>query len=714
MKRYLSLFLAALAAQSLHGALAELNVADGSIESPDGLFVGRDFTIAKNFKLELLDVPKIATEGQWVPTGWDTKGRLIVASYNSEHLMRLTIPALGSTAPVQAERIMTNVGSAEGTLVAFNSLYINVNRSNVRRHGIYRLTDTNGDDKYDQLRVIRNLQGTGDHGTHSLKLSPDGKSIFVVSGNATPLTDVQSTRVPQIWAEDNLVPRMSFVGPGPGFTPEAWVASFDPEGKNFELFSMGHRNPVDEAFNKDGELFLYDSDMEWDMGTPWYRPTNVQHVISGGDAGFRDGSRKHPLYYIDNYGVLAPVGSGSPTGVTFGTNGKFPARYQDGMFISDWSYGNLWSVDINPAGSGYTAEVAPFISGRPFAVSGVIVNPADGSLLVTTTGTELYRVTYVGAESTAPTKPDTRFASQRDLRHNLEKYHGHKTAGAVEAVWPYLGDPDRALRFAARIALEWQDQAGWRDRALAETDPRKSISLIVALARLNGLDDYNRPPDYPKPDKALQARMLAALDRIDWGTLSYQDKLDLLRAYSLTFIRMGAPAEATRQQLIAKFDPQLPSTQREMNWELAEMLVYLDAPSAVTKLMGLLRSAPTMPYYGIKEWINPQLRQRADRGTITGPNVGASNAFLAKQEDQIMYAQFLRVIKTGWTPALREEYFKWFNTAGTAYRGGNQFVTALQTIRADAISQLPNDAKTALGTLVSDPMTVGAAGGGGL
>ena len=454
MKRLSFLLLACLAGPVLHGALAELNTADATIESPDGLFVGRDFSVAKNFKLELLHVSRIGTEGQWVPTTWDTKGRLIVASYNSEHLLRLTVPPVGSTAPLQIERIMSNVGAAEGTLVAFDSLFINVNRSNVRRHGIYRLTDTNGDDKYDQIRVLRNLQGTGDHGTHSLKLAPDGKSIFVLSGNATPLTDIQSSRVPRVWAEDNLVPRLSFVAPGPGFSPESWIASFDPEGKNFELFAMGERNPVDQAFNKDGELFLYDSDMEWDMGTPWYRPTNVQHVISGADAGFRDGSRKHPAYYIDNYGVIETVGSGSPTGVTFGTKAKFPARYQDGMFISDWSYGNLWAVDIRPDGAGYQAAVSPFVSGRPFAVSGVIVNPADGSLLATTTGTEFYRVTYTGSESTAATTPDTRFAALREVRHNLEKFHGKNTAGAVAAVWPYLGDSDRAIRYAARIALE--------------------------------------------------------------------------------------------------------------------------------------------------------------------------------------------------------------------------------------------------------------------
>jgi hypothetical protein len=92
---------------------------------------------------------------------------------------------------------------------------------------------------------------------------------------------------------------------------------------------------------------------------------------------------------------------------------------------------------------------------------------------------------------------------------------------------------------------------------------------------------------------------------------------------------------------------------------------------------------------------------------VTGPNVGASNAFLAKQEDQIQYAQFRRVLKAGWTPPLREEYFRWFNTAGTTYRGGNQCVTALQNIRADGISQLPADAKAAFGALITALMTVG-------
>ena len=54
------------------------------------------------------------------------------------------------------------------------------------------------------------------------------------------------------------------------------------------------RNPFDIAFNHDGELFTYDADMEWDIGEPWYRPTRVNHIISGAEFGFRNGSAKWP------------------------------------------------------------------------------------------------------------------------------------------------------------------------------------------------------------------------------------------------------------------------------------------------------------------------------------------------------------------------------------------------------------------------------------
>ena len=41
--------------------------------------------------------------------------------------------------------------------------------------------------------------------------------------------------------------------------------------------------------------------------------------------------------------------------------------------------------------------------------------------------------------------------------------------------------------------------------------------------------------------------LYAALDRIDWSRLAPQDRLDLLRAYSLVFIRLGSPDDRATQ-----------------------------------------------------------------------------------------------------------------------------------------------------------------------
>jgi hypothetical protein len=705
-KLLLSLFALSVASAS-HGALSELNVAEGSIESPDGVFVGRDFTIVNGFKLELLYVATPSREGQWVALTWDNKGRLIAPSYNTDRLARLTIPKVGTGDPVKVEMIdTTTVAAAEGALYAFNSLYINANRSPTMRSGMYRLRDTNGDDKYDETRVMRVRQGTGDHGTHTLQLTPDGKQISMISGNATYLTDHNRGRVPEVWGEDNLVMRMDLSPPGFHRAPEAHIVYLNQDATDVELFSVGMRNPVSHAYNKDGELFVYDADEEPNMGfTVGYRPTDILHVISGEDSGWRSGSKVHPFHYFDYFGTIGVVGSGSPVGSSFGTGAKFPARYQDAFFIADWSFGNLWATYINPEGSSYKAEPMPFVSGRPFPVSGITVNPADGSLIVMTTGTQLYRVTYVGNEPTDASKPDTKFASLRDQRHKLEAFHGKKDAAAVATAWPFLADSDRATRYAARVAIEWQDAAQWRDRALAETDPRKAIAAIAALARVSGRDEYHIAPGMtPNRDKALQNRMFATLDRIDWNTLAYQDKLDLVRAYQLVMIRLGMPdAEATKR-LVASFDSRLPGIEDELNRMVAEVLAYLQAPSAPAKLMALLRNAPVAPHYGIQEWINPQQRVRQDRGEVSGPNRGLSQQSLAKQDNEIYYAQLLRTVKTGWTPELRKEYMTYFVTAPANYMGN---LPGLLNIRADAISQLPANERAAYQSLIDTPMPMG-------
>ena len=49
--------------------------------------------------------------------------------------------------------------------------------------------------------------------------------------------------------------------------PAGCIYKTDKDGKDWTLVSMGYRNQYDAAFNRDGELFTFDADMEWDMNT---------------------------------------------------------------------------------------------------------------------------------------------------------------------------------------------------------------------------------------------------------------------------------------------------------------------------------------------------------------------------------------------------------------------------------------------------------------
>jgi putative heme-binding domain-containing protein len=616
--------------------------------------------VAKGFKLDLVySVPR-ATQGSWVALCVDPKGRLITADQNGK-LYRLTPPAPGGSAVAEPEPIGVNVAGAHGLLCAFDSLYVMVNERGT--HGLYRVRDSDGDDRYDEVKLLRAISGGGEHGMHSIVLSPDGKSLFVVCGNSTNLTSVDRSRVPLTWGEDNLITRIPTGFMDDSLAPQGWIARTDPDGKEWELIAAGMRNPFDIAFNHDGELFTFDADMEWDIGEPWYRPTRINHIISGAEFGFRNGSGKWPAYYVDSFGAVVDIGPGSPTGITFGYGSKFPAKYRDALFIADWSFGKLRAVHLRPQGASYTAEVEEFVSGQPMPLTDVVINPNDGAMYFAVGGrraqSALYRVTYVGEEVGSPPQAAPQFQEQRDLRQKLEAFHGHRDSGAVEAVWPHLAAQDRAIRFAARVALEWQDPSQWREKALSETNPRIAIAALVALARSSRRDEPHRKPADPQPDPALGGQALAALNRIDWSRLGTPDRVDLLRAYALTFIRLGRPDDDACQKLVPRFDPLFPAHAPEVDFLLAEILVYLEAPPAAAKIMAALRDAPT-------------------------------------QEEQIHYALVLRGLKTGWSRPLREEYFRWFVTDAAAYRGGNTFANALRTIKTQATKSLADADRSAL------------------
>lgn len=610
-----------------------------------------ELKVAKGIQVELLySVPKEA-QGSWVNLCVDPRGRLIVSDQYGG-LYRITVPPIGGpAAETRVEPVAVEIGEAQGLLWAFDSLYVVVNQGEKYESGLYRVRDTNNDDQLDQVELLRRIPGGAEHGPHAVVLSPDGQSLYIVCGNGTKFMDVNASRVPQIWGEDHLLPRLP---DGNGFmvdvmAPGGCIYRVTPDGQNWELISSGYRNPYDAAFHRSGELFTYDADMEWDVNTPWYRPTRVCLATSGSEFGWRNGAGKWPAYYPDSLPAVCDIGPGSPTGVTFGYRSRFPTRYQEALFVCDWSYGKLYAVHLTPAGSGFTGEVEEFLSGAPLPLTDVVIHPVDGAMYFTIGGRRtksgLYRVTYLGTEPVNSGPVDGRNADLRTARRRLELLHGKDASQGIAAAWPYLGHADRYLRFAARVALEHQPVQRWQERAFTETNPAAALTALLAVARAG--------------DTAAATRLFEALGRIDWKGLSESQQVDLLRVYGVAMVRLGRPQGAVREAIVSRFDALFPASNRILNVELSQLLVALGVPSATPRIMALMRQSPT-------------------------------------QEEQLDYARAIRVQTSGWTPELRREYFTWYSETAPGFRGGASLGGFLRKMKADAIDTLDETEKVAL------------------
>ncbi len=653
--------------------------------------------VAKGFKVELLySVPK-DKEGSWVCMTTLPDGRLVVSDQYDKGMYVVTPPPVGKTDGVKVEPMGLTFdgkpfGGAQGLCWAFDALYVVLNQG--KASGLYRVTDTDKDGKLDKVELLRSLEGhndggLGEHGPHAVMKHPDGKRLTVVCGNQTKLTKYDSSAVPENWGEDHLLPRMP---DGNGFMagvngPGGAMYHVTPDGKQWHLHCVGFRNQYDAAFNRDGDLITYDADMEWDVNTPWYRPTRVCLAVAGGEFGWRNGAGKYPAYYPDNLPGIVDIGPGSPTGTAFGYGAKFPAKFQDAMFICDWSYGKMYAVHLTPDGASYKGTTEEFISGAPLPLTDLVVSEKDGAMYFATGGRRvqsgLYRVTYTGTEDTKPVeaKPRPRpmggpkapgYNAAYSARTALEECLGKRRDLAVVGV--YLASSDRYVRFLARAVLENLKPEAV-ERGLTASDANVVIGSALALARSQAACPQHDKEGKKNGDPKLRSQILDALAKLDFAELTTEQRIDLTRVYHVLFNRFGPPTDAERTAWLAKYEPVFPTGNRFVDGELLQVFVYLQSPKAAAKGVKLLADAPT-------------------------------------QEEQMEYARALRMLKVGWTPELRKPYFEWFIKAQT-YKGGNSFTKFVLAMKADAEKTLTDaekltlkpilDAKPATNAEVSKP-----------
>jgi len=268
--------------------------------------------------------------------------------------------------------------------------------------GLYRCGDYDGDSKLETVRTVIKFDGPlSEHGPHGLALGPDGLIYMICGNHSEPVGGFEPESPYRNHYEGDIVPR--YEDPGGHASgikaPGGTILRTDLEGKNVELIAGGLRNAYDLAFNRQGDLFTHDSDMESDIGGTWYRPTQVYHVPPGAEFGWRSGWSKWPDYYADALPGIVDTGRGSPTGAVVYDHYMFPVRFQNALFVADWSEGRILAVRMKKVGASYATQSETFLQGEPLNVTDLDIGP-DGAMYFTTGGRGtsggVYRVSWRG------------------------------------------------------------------------------------------------------------------------------------------------------------------------------------------------------------------------------------------------------------------------------------------------------------------------------
>lgn len=618
-------------------------------EKPDQIQAIADFKVEKIYSVNK------ANEGSWVSMCFDDKGNLFVSDqYGGLYKITLKDGQIATKTKLKA------IGFAQGLCWAYDSLYVVSSKKG--NPGVHRLTDTNNDGEFDKDELILPIVGGGEHGTHGLIKNPNGEGLLFVVGNHThPPKDATSASNGN-WAEDTLHPHLNDAsGHAVGRkAPAGTLILISPDGKKRRIIARGMRNTYDIAASPTGEVFGYDSDMEYDVGTPWYKPTRVLHMTEGAEFGWRTGTAKWPAYYADSLGSVIDIGPGCPTGVVFGTGAKFPVKYQKALFIQDWTFGRIYALHLKPDGVTYTADKEVFVSGKPLPLTDMAVGP-DGDMYFLTGGRRLrsglYRVSYTGSESTVAVNPDPVSDAQKLIRKVQQSRN-------ADELWEYMGSKDRTLRYAARVSLEQLEVSDWLAKYKKEKDNQTIITASLALSR-KGQD----------PNLVFKSLL-----GIDFDSLEEALKLEYLRAFSLACIRGAAPVGSVREDFISKLGP-YPSGSRMLNRELCRVLVYLDSETVLNKTLFLMKSSVV-----VKEDIPEDLLAGHDK---YGKDI---IKMLENQPDAqgLHYALMLKNQKSGWNENSVNDYYQWLVEAASK-TGGNSYKGFIKNIRAEAMKKLTPD-----------------------
>ncbi|HWA99749.1 MAG TPA: HEAT repeat domain-containing protein [Pirellulales bacterium] len=465
---------------------------------------GKRFSVTRDFRVERV-VPPEAT-GSVIGMAFNEWGEIVFSKEGSG--LQLIIDKDKDGSPETVVPYCDRVVNSQGILPLNGEVF--AVGDGPQGAALYRISDDDHDSKPENVRALFGFEnGIGEHGVHALALGPEGM-IYVMIGNHSSLalpTSASAKPKPDDAGKDKSTaeaPRKPYAATSPYHdwyegdllepkyedanghavgikAPCGTIVRTDADGTTVELFAGGLRNAYDMAFDRHGELWTYDSDMEWDMGLPWYRPTRIYHVTAGAEFGSRSGWSPWPEYFLDNLPAALETGRGSPTGVEIYNHHMYPVTYQGAMFLGDWSQGRILVVRSKPAGGTYEVSGEVFLEGRPLNVTDMAVGP-DGWLYFCTggRGTEggIYRVVWTGK---VPPQPKLSPVLQALRQPQLSSAWGRQKVAVIQEK---MG-PEWKRQLPA-VALEASNEADDRVRALDMMQlygPAPDAKLLARLAR---------------------------------------------------------------------------------------------------------------------------------------------------------------------------------------------------------------------------------------